>query len=283
MANIPSRSEGQFFRYRNIFLRFRKDQVYPRLLLNLRPNSMKPMMFTEKKALYTIGAALICWGLTSCGTSASSVKIATHTDSISYALGVDVGNSFNQIGLEISSEALYKGVADAIEDKVAISDEEKEALLRALNQDAQQAQMQKQEVQGKENEEKGKAFLAENQQKEGIQVTETGLQYEVIQAGTGDTPKATDEVTVHYTGKLLNGEVFDSSVERGTPATFQLNRVIPGWTEGLQLMNKGSKYTLYIPAELGYGPMGSPPKIGPNETLIFEVELLDIKVSEEEK
>lgn len=121
-----------------------------------------------------------------------------------------------------------------------------------------------------------KAFLDENKMKEGVKTTESGLQYKVLKEGEGASPKADDEVTVHYTGKLLDGTVFDSSVSRGEPATFPLNRVIPGWTEGVQLMKEGSKYEFFIPSELAYGAQGIPNAIPPHSTLIFEVELIKV-------
>jgi len=129
---------------------------------------------------------------------------------------------------------------------------------------------------GEKNKAEGEAFLAKVKTEEGVKITASGLVYKVLSAGTGASPKATNEVTVHYTGKFISGKVFDSSVERGQPATFPLNRVIPGWTEGLQLMKKGGKSMLYIPSDLAYGPQGRGP-IPPNSTLIFEVELLEIK------
>jgi len=126
--------------------------------------------------------------------------------------------------------------------------------------------------------EKGEKFLAENKTKEGVKTTASGLQYKITKEGTGNSPKATDRVLVHYEGKLLDGTVFDSSIKRGEPIAFPLNRVIPGWTEGLQLIKEGGKAILYIPSKLAYGPSGTPGgPIGPNETLIFEVELLKIQ------
>lgn len=122
----------------------------------------------------------------------------------------------------------------------------------------------------------GEQFLAENGKKENVKTTASGLQYVVEKEGTGAQPTAEDEVTVHYTGKLLNGQVFDSSVNRGEPATFPLNRVIPGWTEGVQLMKEGAKYTFFIPSDLAYGPQGVPGAIPPHSTLIFDVELIKV-------
>jgi len=140
----------------------------------------------------------------------------------------------------------------------------------------QKAQL-KQQQDAQTNQEEGEAFLAENRNKEGVQETESGLQYKVLEEGSGDSPVATDTVTVHYEGTLIDGTVFDSSYERGEPATFPLDGVISGWTEGLQLMKEGATYRFFIPADLGYGMNvrpGSP--IGPNETLIFKVELLEV-------
>ena len=123
----------------------------------------------------------------------------------------------------------------------------------------------------------GEKFLAENKTKEGVKTTASGLQYKITREGTGKSPKATDKVTVHYEGKLIDGTIFDSSIQRGEPATFPLNGVIRGWTEGFQLFKEGTKATLYIPSDLGYGASGSPPKIGPNATLIFDVELIKVQ------
>ena len=131
-------------------------------------------------------------------------------------------------------------------------------------------------AEGEKNKKEGEKFLADNKTKDGIKVTDSGLQYEVLKEGTGPKPKATDKVKVDYTGKLLDGTVFDSSVERGKPATFGVNQVIPGWTEALQMMPVGSKWRIFIPSDLAYGPRGAGKDIGPNSTLIFDVELLGI-------
>lgn len=145
------------------------------------------------------------------------------------------------------------------------------------NSDAADASAQPVKTLAQVNEEYGKAFLDSNGRRQGVVTTPSGLQYEVLTEGKGDKPAATDTVTVHYTGTLLDGSVFDSSVERGEPATFPLSAVIPGWTEGVQLMSKGAKYRFYIPSDLAYGMQGTPGgPIGPNATLIFDVELLEI-------
>ena len=154
--------------------------------------------------------------------------------------------------------------------ELAISEEEANVILQEYFQNLANKALEA-------NSEAGKAFLAENAKREEVTTTASGLQYEVLLEGEGDSPKATDEVTVHYHGTLIDGSVFDSSVERGQPATFPVNGVIPGWIEALQLMKPGAKYKLFIPSDLAYGERGAGQMIGPNSTLIFEVELISIK------
>jgi FKBP-type peptidyl-prolyl cis-trans isomerase FklB len=150
----------------------------------------------------------------------------------------------------------------------------------AYQEELQSQQEQQYNELASQNLEAGEAFLAQNAEREGVETTESGLQYEVIEEGDGNNPTASDRVQVHYTGELINGDVFDSSRDRGQPVTFGLNQVIPGWTEGLQLMSEGARYKLYIPADLAYGPGGNQ-AIGPNETLIFDVELLAVNPENE--
>jgi FKBP-type peptidyl-prolyl cis-trans isomerase len=158
--------------------------------------------------------------------------------------------------------------------------EEMRQALTELKQQAAAAAKQQREEQAGKNLEEGKAFLAENAEKEGVKTLPSGLQYQVLSQGQGDQPAATDTVTVHYRGTLVDGSEFDSSYGRGEPATFPLDRVIRGWTEGLQLMRPGAKYRLFVPPELAYGERGEGPKIGPNHTLVFEVELLSVQRAE---
>jgi FKBP-type peptidyl-prolyl cis-trans isomerase len=157
-----------------------------------------------------------------------------------------------------------------------LTQDEMMTALQTFQTTMMERQQAKAEREASENITAGEAFLAENASKEGVMVTESGLQYKVITEGSGPKPQATDQVTVHYRGTLLDGTEFDSSYSRGEPATFGLNQVIPGWTEGVQLMNVGSKYEFYIPANLAYGERGAGASIGPNSTLIFEVELISI-------
>lgn len=199
-------------------------------------------------------------------------------DKLSYALGMSMGHNFKGTGIKtLNSADFAAGVAsvyDGVKPEMTF-DEAK----RIVNEyfAKLEAEMQAEAAkQGEVNRKNGEAFLTENAKREDIKVTESGLQYEVLESGKGDSPKASDNVEVHYTGKLIDGTVFDSSVERGVPASFGVTQVIPGWVEALQLMHEGDKWRLYIPSDLAYGPNGAGGVIGPNMTLIFDVELLRV-------
>ena len=199
-------------------------------------------------------------------------------DKLSYALGMSMGHNFKGTGIKtLNSADFAAGVAsvyDGVKPEMTF-DEAK----RIVNEyfAKLEAEMQAEAAkQGEVNRKNGEAFLTENAKREGIKVTESGLQYEVLESGKGDSPKASDNVEVHYTGKLIDGTVFDSSVERGVPASFGVTQVIPSWVEALQLMHEGDKWRLYIPSDLAYGPNGAGGVIGPNMTLIFDVELLRV-------
>lgn len=193
-----------------------------------------------------------------------------------YAIGREIGRNLAAGGVEIGDfvkEELLRGICDVLEGKEsALSDEQLQAVMQAFAQKLQARQVEKAKVKLDE----ANKFLEENKTKEGVKVTQSGLQYKVLQSGNGASPVATNRVTVHYEGKLLNGKVFDSSIQRGQPATFVTSQVIPGWVEALQKMKVGDKWVLYIPPGLAYGERGNP-AIGPNELLIFEVELLEVK------
>ncbi len=192
-------------------------------------------------------------------------------DKLSYAWGLAMGKQLQAMGVKnLDSESFKDGVKIAFDGGTPeMPIEEAQKLINDYLQDLQQ----KAEAEARKE---GDNFLAENGKKENVKTTASGLQYVVEKEGDGAQPSAEDEVTVHYTGKLLNGTVFDSSVNRGEPATFPLNRVIPGWTEGVQLMKEGAKYTFFIPSDLAYGPQGIPNVIPPHSTLIFEVELIKV-------
>lgn len=192
-------------------------------------------------------------------------------DTVSYSLGVLMAQNLKKQGLqEVDPAALVKGMQDVLQDnKLQVSLAEANQIVQSFMQ-AQQSKKYEGVIA------EGEAFLTKNAAKEGVKQTESGLQYEILTEGSGPKPKPTDRVTVHYEGKLLDGTVFDSSVERGQPATFGVTQVIQGWVEALQLMPTGSKWRLFIPYNLAYGERGAGEQIGPYETLIFEVELISI-------
>ena len=204
-------------------------------------------------------------------TSINAQNLNTEMEKVSYSLGVNVAKSVKNQGLtSIDSKAIAQAFTDVFEgNELKISEQESNLILQDyFGKLAKEAQST--------NVEAGQKFLAENAKRDGVTTTSTGLQYEVLAEGSGDSPKETDKVTVHYHGTLIDGTIFDSSVERGQPATFPVNGVIPGWVEALQLMKPGAKYKLFIPSNLAYGERGAGGSIGPNATLIFEVELISI-------
>ena len=204
-------------------------------------------------------------------TTLNAQNLKTEMDKVSYSLGVNIATSLKQQGWELDASSLSAAISDVIEgNKLAITEQDANTILQSHQQKLMNKTLEA-------NSEAGKAFLEENSKREVVITTASGLQYEILSEGDGDSPKATDEVTVHYHGTLIDGSVFDSSVERGQPATFPVNGVIPGWVEALQLMSPGAKYKLFIPSDLAYGERGAGQMIGPNTTLIFEVELISIK------
>lgn len=199
-------------------------------------------------------------------------------DKVSYVLGQSIGGDFKRQGFDIDPEIFADSFKSAFKgEDCKMSVGEMQQVMQAFQRDMQEKQQAKQGALGKANLEKGKKFLDENKDKEGVQVTASGLQYKVITEGTGKSPSATDTVVTHYEGRTIDGDVFDSSYKRGTPATFPVNGVIKGWQEALQLMTEGSKWELFIPSGLAYGPQGSGGTIEPNATLTFTVELLTVK------
>jgi FKBP-type peptidyl-prolyl cis-trans isomerase FklB len=208
---------------------------------------------------------------------AQDLKLETEDQKISYSVGYQVGGDFKRQGQHIDPEAMVRGVQDALSDgKPLLAEKEMSDLLVQLKQKIMMVQQEERERISRESAAAGKIFLAENAKKKGVKALPSGLQYEVLKEGSGDkTPAATDTVTVQYRGTLIDGTEFDSSYSRGQPATFQLDKVIKGWTEGVQLMKPGAKYKFFIPPELAYGPRGGG-RIPPNSTLIFEVELVSI-------
>jgi FKBP-type peptidyl-prolyl cis-trans isomerase len=232
--------------------------------------------FVMKAALC---AALVSFviGCQNTTQQSDTTKPETDKEKISYAIGVNIAQSIKNISDEIDLPMLQKGLADQIQEKdLLVSSEEAQPLLQAFSEKMRTQEQKKTAEAAQKNLEKGQAFLEENKTKEGVFTTESGLQYKVLKEGEGKSPTESDRVKVHYKGVTLDGKEFDSSYKRGVPATFKVDQVIKGWTEGLQLMKEGGKYKLFIPADLAYGPAGAGGQIGPNEVLIFDVELLEV-------
>lgn len=206
----------------------------------------------------------------------ATVVLKTHQDSISYMIGRDIGRNMKANGIDVTAEQMSIGLKDGLAGIDSVMNEKAtEKLMATFQAEMMAKQQQVSQAENSENRAAGEAFLAENKLKPGVKVTQSGLQYRVISEGEGENPTAEDVVEVHYTGTLIDGTVFDSSVERGESIKFPLNGVIPGWTEGVQLMKPGAKYEFVIPSNLAYGERTSGPIPG-GSTLIFEVELISI-------
>jgi FKBP-type peptidyl-prolyl cis-trans isomerase FklB len=225
-----------------------------------------------KKNVLLVILAMGIFFFSACKTERNSISLKNEIDSVSYSLGVSIAQNMKMSGLEeVNSDAFAQGLDDFLKNDnpqihPAMADQIINTYITAVrNRESEKSRKE------------GEDFLAQNKQKQGIQTTESGLQYEVVEQGNGASPDANDMVTVHYTGKTVNGNVFDSSVERGEPVTFGVSQVIPGWTEGLQLMQEGGKARFYIPSDLAYGARGAGPDIPPHSTLIFDVELISIQ------
>lgn len=212
--------------------------------------------------------------------AAEKKLLNTKTDRVSYSIGLSIGSNFKQQSIDISMDPLMAGIKDALLNrKPMLTQQEIQMTMEAFRKEMTAKMKKKKESEAGLNLVQGKQFLEKNGKKEGIITTASGLQYEIIKKGSGVKPKLTDTVVCHYTGTLLDGKVFDSSYKRNAPASFPVNGVIKGWTEALQLMNTGAKWKLYIPSNLAYGDRGAGSAIGPGATLIFEIELLEVKAS----
>jgi FKBP-type peptidyl-prolyl cis-trans isomerase FklB len=207
-----------------------------------------------------------------------TLGLKNQKDKVSYIIGMDIGNNLKKQSVDVDPNILAKGVKDALAgSKPLLSEQDISETMATF----QKEMMAKQEEVAKKNKNEGETFLNENKKKEGVKILPSGMQYRVIKAGIGKKPKSTDTVTVHYRGTLINGTEFDSSYKRGQTVSFPVSGVIPGWTEALQLMEEGAKWQLFIPSNLAYGERGAGGVIGPNATLIFEVELVSIQEKKE--
>jgi FKBP-type peptidyl-prolyl cis-trans isomerase FklB len=216
--------------------------------------------------------------------SAVPLTLKTQKEKFSYALGMKMGANLQKQSVPVDPNILARGLKDGLAGgKTLLTDDEAQAAIMAVQNDLRAKQQEKMKEAGDANKKEGEAFLAENKGKEGVVTLPSGLQYKILTAGTGAKPTASDSVVCNYRGTLINGTEFDSSYKRGQPATFPVSGVIKGWTEALQLMPVGSKWQLFVPSDLAYGERGPGPEIGPNSTLIFEVELLSIEDKSKDK
>lgn len=207
-----------------------------------------------------------------------TTELKTDTDKLSYSIGTDLGKNFKRQGIDVNPTVMAKGIQDGMSGgKLLLTEDQMKDVLNKFQKDLMAKRTAEFNKKAEENKAKGEAFLSQNKAKDGVVTLPDGLQYKIIKAGTGQKPGKEDTVTVEYTGRLISGEVFDSTEKTGKPATFKLSQVIPGWTEALQLMPVGSTWEVYVPANLAYGPRSVGGPIGPNETLIFNIHLIDVK------
>ena len=235
-----------------------------------------PSASTQSAPAKSSGSATKTQSATAAKSAAPSLK--TQKDKFSYAVGMKMGENYKKESIPVDPSILARGMKDALAgDKTLLTDEEAQAAIGAERDEMMKKRQATMQQEGAANQKAGEAFLAANKNKEGVKVLPDGLQYKILKEGTGAKPTANDKVTVNYRGTLIDGKEFDSSYKRGQPSTFPVTGVIKGWTEALQLMPVGSKWELFLPPTLAYGERGAGGDIGPNETLIFEVELLSIE------
>lgn len=226
------------------------------------------------KALLVVVLSFV---LVACQNSAQDTKLSTLKDSVSYSIGMDIGENLKNQSVEVVPEILAHGIKDILDsNKTVLTKEQSQAVMMELQKQLMAKHEEKMNKQKAKNKADGEAFLADNKKKEGVVTLPSGLQYKILTVGTGKKPKDNETVTVNYVGTLIDGTEFDSSIKRGQPASFPVHGVIKGWIEALQLMPVGSKWQLFVPSDLAYGEQGAGGVIGPNATLIFEIELLSI-------
>lgn len=227
-----------------------------------------------------VTAAVMGLAMSTAMAATDATSLATDKDKLSYSIGADLGKNFKNQGIDVNPEAMAKGMQDAMSGaQLALTEQQMKDVLNKFQKDLMAKRTAEFNKKADENKVTGEAFLTENKNKPGVVVLPSGLQYKVINSGNGVKPGKSDTVTVEYTGRLIDGTVFDSTEKTGKPATFQVSQVIPGWTEALQLMPAGSTWEIYVPSGLAYGPRSVGGPIGPNETLIFKIHLISVKKS----
>lgn len=241
----------------------------------------RPKIPTAPRSILLMNRLIICFAallIASIGLAQDKQELKDQKDKASYAIGLELGTSLKKGKMDVSTDKLLKGLKDGMSgEKPLLTEDQVKETMTALQKEMMDKQAAAAKEEGAKNLAAGEKFLAENKKKDGVKTTASGLQYKVLKEGTGDAPKETDMVVTNYKGTTLDGTEFDSSYKRNEPTTFPVNRVIKGWTEALLMMKPGSKYQLFIPANLAYGERGVGKDIGPNSTLIFEVELVGIK------
>ena len=225
-----------------------------------------------------VAAAAMSIAMTTSMAASDAQVLKNDKDKLSYSIGIDLGKNFKKQGISVNPEALAKGMQDGMTGgKQLLTDKQMKEVLTKFQKDLMEKRTADFNKKAEENKKEGQTFLKKNKKKEGVVTLPSGLQYKILKEGKGKKPNKEDTVTVEYTGRLISGEVFDSTEKSGKPATFKLSQVIPGWTEALQLMPEGSTWEIYVPSDLAYGPRSVGGPIGPNETLIFKIRLVDIK------
>ncbi len=232
-----------------------------------------------KQSLITLAlAAMVFLAMPGCSSDKKVTELTTQDQKVSYMFGLNMGGYLKKLGINVDRAALFQAINDTLDGhKALMTQEQVTAVQQEFSQKMQEKQMAESKAAGEKNTKEGSEFLAKNKTEKGVVTTASGLQYSITKEGTGPKPKATDMVSVNYRGTFIDGKEFDNSYTRGQPATFPVTGVIPGWTEALQLLPVGTKAKLFVPGNLAYGERGAGQQIGPNKTLIFEIELLSIQ------
>lgn len=232
----------------------------------------------RRRMVALAASAAVLFLASGCTAQEKKLELTTLKDKVSYGIGLNIGKDFKEQEIDVDVNLLARGIKDSLAgSEAALTEEQMKEAFEAFQKEIAAKQEAKSKALAEKNLKDGEAYMAENGKKEGVVTLPSGLQYKVIEEGSGKSPRASDTVTVNYRGALIDGKEFDSSIKRGEPATFPVGGVIPGWTEALQLMKEGAKWQIVIPPGLAYGERGAMPVIGPNSTLVFDVELIKVQ------